>query len=376
MRALIICFLALITLPTIMDVAGLRFADRIPNSEHRVKSKMPKLDLANISKYPLSAQINKLKEYTTKFEKYVNDGLVTRTPLLDLQKVLRVDMLGSSPVPDKVVIGDDGWLFLGEQFGDIIEESTGLKYATEDELATLVRNAIDTKKVLNKLGIDYYLCIAPNKHTVYSDKLPIQKNGPTILDQFKSAIGNQINFVDLKDDYYLMPDKMLFNKSNTHFTDIGALISSQTLLRKMKTKYRSLSVPKYTDYTESISNPQTDELTRMLRINGTVDKYLLTKNEISTTRFAASRLTVSSTYRGPPSTYEARFKNDGKPLKVLVCGDSFMGVMRKFLKESFGEVTFLNENKLNMEVILEDKPDVVVQEIVERGFDLILGFQY
>ena len=123
-------------------------------------------------------------------------------------------------------------------------------------------------------------------------------------------------------------------------------------------------------------HPQTDEQTRMLRVLGNVDRYVLVKKGPSTARTQPRELEPSNTFLGSPQNYESRFKNAGKPLKVVIFGDSFLGVMRTFMKDSFGEVIFVNENKLNLEVIRKEMPDIVIQEVVERGIDLVLPSQH
>jgi len=70
----------------------------------------------------------------------------------------------------------------------------------------------------------------------------------------------------------------------------------------------------------------------------------------------------------------------GKKLRVLVLHDSFMNPMKPFLSESFGEVLFLwkyfdpnIENFLTREVmdkvLAEFKPDLVIDQVVERHLD-------
>lgn len=319
----------------------------------------------------IDALSKNLKVYAGDVEKYINDYLPIKSPLLDVQKLLKVNLMNVSPVPDRLVIGKDGWLFLGKNYGDIIKESKGIKTLDDEAIGRMVDNAIRSDQTLRKAGMDYYLCVAPNKHTVYGEYLPIHKVGPTILEKFMSQIGNRINFTDLKSEYDLSGEHRLFEKTNTHFNGLGSFLAVQALLRKMREKHPDIALLRLEDYEMVHSKPMTDELTRMLRSTEPVDRLSLFTKSDKTPLIQAAKLPVPSRYPAPMN-YEKRYVNPGKPYKVLICGDSFMGQMFPFLKEQFGEVTFINENRLNLEAIELDKPDIVIQEIVERSFDLIM----
>jgi alginate O-acetyltransferase complex protein AlgJ len=56
-------------------------------------------------------------------------------------------------------------------------------------------------------------------------------------------------------------------------------------------------------------------------------------------------------------------------LKVLIFRDSFTTAMLPYLKESFGEVLFIWDDKLNKKLIEQEKPDIMIQIIVERTID-------
>ena len=373
----ILVFVAILCIPVVFSLMGLKFKEG--NWENRAKARIPKYKTAQFDgRYSFNQNMQSIvshyKEYTSNVERFINDDLRLRPPLLDLQRMIYVSALNRSPSPDKVVIGDDGWLFLGEYFGDIIKESKGIKTLSEEERKVMLDNVVRSKKFLRDMGVDYFLAIAPNKHTVYSEYLPIDKAGPTILETFTKDIGNQVNFVDLKKDYDMSGPDILFDKTNTHFNGIGAYEASNTLIKEMQKIYPDIPSLSKEDYSRAVFNPNTDELTRMLRIENKLEKITFMPSSGKRAKPAPKQLPVPDRFP-MKNFYERRYVNEGKPYKVLVCGDSFMGQMVPFLKTQFGEITFIGENVLNTDQIMLDKPDIVVQEIVERGMDLILLHQ-
>lgn len=63
-----------------------------------------------------------------------------------------------------------------------------------------------------------------------------------------------------------------------------------------------------------------------------------------------------------------RYRNPStNNLKVLIFRDSFTSGILPYLKESFGEILFIWDYKLNKELIEQEKPDILIHIIVERN---------
>ena len=72
--------------------------------------------------------------------------------------------------------------------------------------------------------------------------------------------------------------------------------------------------------------------------------------------------------------------NNTQPLKVMVFRDSFTTALQPYLSETFHEVLYYWDHDINkyMDVIIKEKPDIVIAETVSRYADNILlrtGFQ-
>ena len=83
------------------------------------------------------------------------------------------------------------------------------------------------------------------------------------------------------------------------------------------------------------------------------------------------KLLVPDNYFRASNNYEYRYKGKGK-LKVLVFRDSFSTSMIQFLKEYFGESIYIWHHDFNKEIIEQEKPDIVITEIIERDIDVLI----
>ena len=81
----------------------------------------------------------------------------------------------------------------------------------------------------------------------------------------------------------------------------------------------------------------------------------------------SSILMVPGNYTRKPTDYEQRYTSEANDLKILMFGDSFSTSLIKFLKESFGESVFIWHYRFNKQLIIDEKPDIVINEIVERN---------
>ena len=79
------------------------------------------------------------------------------------------------PLPaldDKVVQGQDGWLFIANDSDDTLGQHTGERLLTDHQVQQW-QDLLEARSAwLNLQGIPYLFLIAPDPHAVYSDKLP------------------------------------------------------------------------------------------------------------------------------------------------------------------------------------------------------------
>jgi hypothetical protein len=269
------------------------------------------------------------------------------------------------------VRGTNGWFFLGDSFSNVIKESKGIENFSPEKLTSIVQKVNENKDWLEERGIAFYFAVAPNKASVYGAYLPIrQSEKKTTTAQLDSASEDRFHFIDLKYDFPAGKGARLYNKTDSHWNDYGAYLGYVTLLRKIRTKFPQAKVLEQSDFSIDTVVSYQQDLTRMLALKVKEEVIVFKPAKAENAVQQEKQLVVPKNYTRPSADYEMRFKSDVNNLKVLVLHDSFTTHLKQFIKESFGKVVFIWDTKFNKGLIEKERPDIVVQIIVERHLDL------
>jgi len=89
-----------------------------------------------------------------------------------------------SLVNNKVIIGKDGFLFLGNDSGRVLDKTKGVFRPSKKEIELWSDKLKDLQDWYENQGIKFVIVIAPNKHSIYPEKLPhwMEYHGKTITD--------------------------------------------------------------------------------------------------------------------------------------------------------------------------------------------------
>jgi hypothetical protein len=340
-----------------------------PNYENRRKKSLPVIRFNDINH-----RYSDLKEFPGKFGAYFNDNFVFRETLISLYADMKTGLFNTNPFPSQVVKGSGDWLFLGEYNSDEIRESKGFLLFTDDELKRLVNHVLQIKHTLDSLNIRFYLAIAPNKTTVYGQFLPIlHTGGPTKLDQVKAALlSNGIDLIDLKKGFEKYPPGVLFYKTDSHWNDHGIFLGYRNLMQRMKRDgFSNLKIHKVTQYWQRVSSQIVVELARVLRQPSIENKLIFIPKQKAKVKVLESGVKKknSGNSRGYSEFY--RYKSNSNSLKILFFHDSFFLGIHQFVNDGFGE-TVLTRSMFSTKTVIDEKPDIVVYEIVERHLDVLL----
>lgn len=122
----------------------------------------------------LSGQRDVLRKLPSDFEAFFNDNVGFRTALIQFRNRVDLRFFRKSPAA-KVVLGEGDWLFYNDKPSD--DEFLGLAPFKPAELNRL-RLAIEKRQAwLAARGITYIFLIAPNKQSIYPEKLPVHLQG-------------------------------------------------------------------------------------------------------------------------------------------------------------------------------------------------------
>lgn len=292
---------------------------------------------------------------------YYTNNFGLKSQMVDSYLKFKLHILNDPPLPNRVVTGKEDWYFLGNQYNKLFNDSFGNHSFSIGELEKIKSNIEAIKNELESKGIAFHIVVPPNKHRVYSDKLPYNLNQkPTRLEELNSYLKKEIDFelLDLREALISNKDKgLLFYKTDTHWTDLGAFIGYQKTLNAL-----NLNVPKdfMTNYDLNSKQISRGDITEMINIESKENAIFF------------SQRTTSEIIQLESKWQHLRYKNPNRDKKLIMYRDSFSNAWIRFFNESFGETIYLREYNINPDLIHKEKPDVIIFEIVERELGSVL----
>ena len=354
-------FLTALWLPTLDSFFDL---DKAPwLNEKRTPAPFPKIVLNATDLLALPAGL----------EAYYNDHFGFRRRLIRWEQHWKQDVFKESSRPD-VMIGSDGWLFLTAMH--MIENYRGVKRFTPDELQSW-RSLLEKRRDwLIQRGIKYLFVIPPDKHSIYPEYLPTwmpEKGAETKLDQF-FAYMKAHSTVDVLD---LRPALLEAKKTartylytDTHWNSFGGFIGYQSLMRALTRQFPDLDGPLPLDAFELTPLKETGgDLSTMLGQDmAEREGFQLTARP--PLQFPSAREDINIYARQWPKYMEPIYtENPTGKNRLLMFHDSFSNSWVPFLGYHFKRVVYLWTYIWNSSVIEKEKPDIIVDEMLERSFN-------
>ena len=341
----------------------------------KVSSGVEKRNLVTRPAAPRS--IEELVSFPARFNEYYSDHFGLREPLTRRYFKLS-NKLGRQSSVDDVTVGQDDWLFLGSMrpgytgYGDPIGDAMNVNLFTEKELEDFTSSVMAIKNWLNKQGIEYIYVIAPNKHTIYFDKLPnyiSKKNTFSATDQLVDHLRNNtdITVIDLRPALLAAKKtRQLYFKSDTHWNHYGANIAQFTLMKEVHKLFPdNISPTLLSNEQFLITTKQDGDLAKLANIETYREDAPEPVFEGGCTPVIETDTDISGHYRTSCS---------GQSLDTIVFGDSFFWALKPYFSRHFHRFTFVQEEikRQSLQHLIEkDKPDIVIDEVVERELPYI-----
>lgn len=319
-------------------------------------------------------RIWKFATFASEFEKYFNDRFAFRERLIAFRKLVKLKIFKVSASPD-VMVGKDGFFFCSAKGGHL-GVLCGEPLFNSSELVQW-KNLLERRATWCKAhGIDYVFMLAPDKSSIYPEYLPshyVKSGGPTRADQligFLQKIRSPLRFVDLraavKDGKGAFP---LYLKTDTHWNQLGAYYGYSAIINDLRSRHPEIQPP------AALSNFN-------------IPPYIFTEGDLARLQGLLGILTeeniaVNRCRRPPWSTlmYPKWFHNkfgvddttpfycelkDSKLPKALMFRDSFACPLAElFLPEHFSKIAFYWQPEFSEEIVLKEKPSIVMQEALE-----------
>ncbi len=343
----------------------------------------PQVNLMETEPAPLpEVSLSKLFKIFNILQKgYLEKTFGFRKLLVRWENMLDIFGLASSTMYHPVLVGKDAWLFLSQENGDlnVVDNYRGLSLFTPEQLRAWVDIFTERKNWLSARGIQYLVVIAPNKHTVYSEYLPSQYNrigGQDRMDQLTGALEKAgIDVLDLRETMASIKDKALaYYRTDNHWTTYGAFAAYVEIMKRLGKYFPPMANQLKGAYDIEISPGLPGGLAYMLALGDKFpeDKVTFIPKEPRKAKPVAVDYS-NPMYFQPPVVMETG--NPDQP-RAVVFRDSFAHELIPFLSEHFSRVVYLwpyptalkNVRLFDREVIEKEKPQLVIDEFVERYF--------
>jgi hypothetical protein len=306
-----------------------------------------------------------MRAFAPAFEHAFNDRFGGRDALVHLNNIFQAVVLRKSP-SEQVIIGKGNWLFVKGGWYGALEGYDAYPHATNEGIA---KGIVARATAIEKLGISYRLLYSPDKHTIYPEYLPARVKDAaklTRIDEVLSALPPDIrsHVIDLRQPLLeAKHERQVFLTTDSHWDSFGAWVGYAELARSLG--LAPVPFPKNAD--ELTTRDYAGDLARMMG----ADLFFRERDELP--MFFLGQ----GAHPGPclqPVFTDARyivqkFECPGAPLgRAVFYRDSFGFVLQSYVVPLFRETIFVaNAHFLDVEWLRQIKPDIFVDQIVERG---------
>lgn len=268
--------------------------------------------------------------------------------------------LGLSPLPDKLVLGTEGWMFLGNSFNNGLYRSVGLKETRPLEMEKLDSAAAHRSRWLAQKDTPYHLFIAPSKASVYPKKLPqalaryAAGRRTDRLERF-FASSQRVQVLHLKEH---KAEGLLYFRYDSHWNALGGWFAFEEIMQELNLR----TVKKLPDYHLKKVRRSKGDLLQLTDLSLGLSEmdYPFTLQPENKSWFRPLRYPREGDYlttENPDAPY---------PQTLLVLTDSFGAALQPYFSDHFKKVHFVSTYHLPKELVKKLKPDLVVQVVVER----------
>jgi len=262
---------------------------------------------------------------------------------------------------------------------------------TDEEINKWTNKLKDLQKWYEDRGIKFVIAIAPNKHSIYRERLPtwMKYDGRTITDNIVAqAISKDIAILDLRNKLLESKEKeidILYWKTDTHWNEKGASIAFDTIINQLNGIYKlALYKPEY-NLESSVRGG--GDLADFLKINTILKKdheieynyvfdknYDICKGNINKDNHALEKCeNISNPLIEITSQPQYMInKKSENNLNLLFLCDSFGTAPSQLYNATFNSIYKFHYRHINGQKLAnfveENKPDIVIYQIVERDF--------
>jgi hypothetical protein len=358
----IVLFLGLLWLPTV------DYFFHIDHARRTMENRSP-------ASWPQFKGLGQSREFITGVESYFNDHFGFRKQLVRWNNHWKGQLFHDSSGRD-VLIGRHGWMFYS---GDgMIDSVTREAVWSEQELKDWCRLLEMRRDWLRARGAAYLLVVPPDKHSVYSEYLPAwlrKGTKPSKIQQLAKYMQahSTVQMLDLTDT--LIEAKKIrvdYLKNDTHWNFFGGFVAYRAVMAALARQLPGLEPLPLEAYDWKPAHLSRGDLVTILGRDGPAPETQclapVPLKPMPTPREMYDPVRLPQ--YGVKETWTLLTLNDKASGKAMVFHDSFACCWYIFLGQHFKEVIYVWHYDWDRRLIEQEKPDVVIDEILERFFNL------
>lgn len=243
---------------------------------------------------------------------------------------------------------------------------------TSEELQKIQNNLDNLNSELNKMNIKFYVIVPPNKNTIYPEyllpEIPILGDQSRLsqLIEFQREHGT-VKIIDVRDRLNELKQKeLIYYETDTHWNPRGTYEGYRALIGAIQEDFPIIEPIELEACNISNDHKLPGDLGDM---SGWLDIY--STFDIILPSVAAQVTSREEIIDGVNYIY---FENNISDLpKAIIYRDSFFS-SQPYLPYNFRELTAIFSYRIDMDLIREEKPDVVILLMTERSLHALTWF--
>lgn len=337
---------------------------------------LPKPDLREGRKLAppptLSAGLSEARRQT---DAYVADNFPARRLLISTLNLARLKLGVSGS--DKVLIGQDGWLFYND--GSLLGQARGAYRLGADEARSRLANLQARADYLQARGAGYLVVAAPVREAIYPEFAPSwfqldpSRYSRTAAELADDATPGRLLYLEAAVAAAKVSGVTTFSKHDTHWTGDGAYAGYRAIMQALRAQGLAQAPRPLSDFKPNDTNPKRPrDLAQMIGVASFVPIRYRSYEDPAAANWKTTWLGEGRRDFTAPQVIDTGAA--GRPV-LLMQRDSFSIALLPFLTGHFSKVilTHIDDGYWRPDLIEQFKPDFVILEVQEAGLGTVLS---
>jgi len=343
------------------------FSPKIVLNENREAAILPVLawSQASLSSLPHS------------FENFFDDRFAFREQLVAKNSLLYLKLF-RVPGSKKVLLGKNGFFFYFDESNRPM--IMGARPFSVKQMCAWKCVLEERHNWCKERGIDYFFLLVPGKSSIYPELLPDayskcsrRTRTDQLIDYLKET-HSPVQIIDTRPAVLSGKGPLpLYFKTDSHWNRLGAYYGYKSMIESLRKRHPALAPPhQLSEYTLGPFPFKYGDLARMQGLFGILSET--TVNMVKRHPYPAdlvldSQYTENELGLGELSRAFGYHRNKSELPSLVMFRDSFARFMiDPFMPDHFSRCSFFWQPEFSKSIVLREKPDIVVQQILERSF--------